>query len=71
MNTPKPRKAYQCRRCGSRDVGWDAVAMWCEETQTEVLGPVMDAGYCSTCGHDVKLEEIILPPMTDGATKEA
>ncbi len=61
MPNSKPRLAYSCRTCGGRDVGWDAIALWCEETQQPILGPTFDAGYCSTCGHDVKLNEIQLP----------
>jgi hypothetical protein len=60
MSNPQRRVAYQCCKCGSRTVGWDAVAYWCEETQQPVLGPTFDDGWCEICGPDARLNEIVL-----------
>jgi hypothetical protein len=60
MSSPKPKITYRCRKCGGNNVGWDAVAYWCDEAQAPVLGSTYDDGWCDTCGPDQKLVELPL-----------
>lgn len=52
-----PKLIKVCAHCGSTNVMHDAWAMWDVGTQEYVLSQHFDAGYCSDCGGETRIQD--------------
>jgi transcription initiation factor TFIIIB Brf1 subunit/transcription initiation factor TFIIB len=58
MEEAMTRHAYKCPECGSRDIAWDASAVFDQDAQEMVLRASYDACYCDDCGEGIRAVEV-------------